>query len=268
MLTIREYRKVQSLDEAYDLNKKKMNRIIGGMLWLKMQKGNVGTAIDLSGLGLDKIEETDTEFIIGAMVTLRDLEINPALNMYSQNAMKEAMRHIVGVQFRNLATVGGSIFGRYGFSDVLTIFMALNAQVELHHAGKMAISKFAKMPYDNDILVRIIVPKLGDLKCVYLSHRMTKTDFPVITVAVSKANNRYTCVIGATPHRAVIIDDSEQILSGELTAEKIDKFSQFVQENVRTASNIRGSVMYRKHLAKVLIKRALISICDNGRENA
>ena len=53
------------------------------MLWLKMEKINVGTAIDLSALGLDTIEETDTEILIGAMATLRDLETNAALNAYT-----------------------------------------------------------------------------------------------------------------------------------------------------------------------------------------
>ena len=62
MLTIREYKKAESLEEAYTLNQKKSNRVIGGMIWLKMETLNVGTAIDLSGLGLDTIEETDTEF--------------------------------------------------------------------------------------------------------------------------------------------------------------------------------------------------------------
>ena len=264
MLTIREYRKVESLDEAFELNKKKMNRIIGGMLWLKMQKGNVGTAIDLSGLGLDKIEETDTEFIIGAMVSLRALEMSGSLNIYTQNSMREALRHIVGVQFRNLATVGGSIFGRYGFSDVLTIFLALNAQVELHHAGKIPLSEFAKMPYDNDILVRIIVPKQKALQAVYLSHRMSKTDFPVITLALAKTDEMYTLAIGATPHRATIIEDSENILAGELTTAKIQNFAQFVQDTVRTDSNLRGSAQYRKHLAGVFVRRALTTILERS----
>lgn len=43
MITIREYKKVQSLEEAYELNQKKSNRIIGGMIWLKMETLNVGT---------------------------------------------------------------------------------------------------------------------------------------------------------------------------------------------------------------------------------
>ena len=49
MLTIREYKKAESLEEAYTLNQKKSNRVIGGMIWLKMETLNVGTAIDLSG---------------------------------------------------------------------------------------------------------------------------------------------------------------------------------------------------------------------------
>ena len=53
------------------------------MVWLKMGKMQIGTAIDLSGLGLDTIEETGEEFRIGCMVTLRDLELDPGLNSYT-----------------------------------------------------------------------------------------------------------------------------------------------------------------------------------------
>ncbi len=83
MMTIREYARPATLEEAWQLNQKKPNRVLGGMLWLKMEKINVGTAIDLSALGLDTIEETDTEILIGAMATLRSLETNAALNAYT-----------------------------------------------------------------------------------------------------------------------------------------------------------------------------------------
>ena len=75
MLTIREYKQVTSLEEAWQLNQKRMNRVLGGMLWLRMTKGNVQTAIDLSGLGLDQIEESEEEFSIGCMVTLRQMRL-------------------------------------------------------------------------------------------------------------------------------------------------------------------------------------------------
>ena len=141
MLTIREIKKAATLEEAWQLNQKRPNRVMGGMLWMRLSKGNVATMIDLSALGLDKIEEGETEFSIGAMVTLRQLELHAGLAAYTQGAMKEALRHIVGVQFRNLATVGGSVFGRFGFSDVLTIFMALDAKVEMFNSRYRKIAE-------------------------------------------------------------------------------------------------------------------------------
>ena len=101
MLRIREYRRVESLEEAYELNQKKTNRIIGGGLWMKIGDRNLMTAIDLSGLGLDQISETEDEFVIGCMATLRDLEVHPGLNAYTDGAVKQSVCHIVGVQLRN-----------------------------------------------------------------------------------------------------------------------------------------------------------------------
>ena len=109
MITIQKYVRAQSLEEAWQLNQRGRNRIVGGMLWLRLGRGSVGTAIDLSGLGLDKIEETETEFSIGSMATLRQLEQHQGLNVYSCGAVKNAVKDIVGVQFRNMATIGGSI---------------------------------------------------------------------------------------------------------------------------------------------------------------
>ena len=43
MIEIVNYVKPKSLKEAYELNQKKGNAVIGGMLWLKMQKKRVGT---------------------------------------------------------------------------------------------------------------------------------------------------------------------------------------------------------------------------------
>ena len=142
MLEIKEYVKAESLEQAFELNQKRTNQIIGGMLWMKMGDHRIQTAIDLSGLGLDTIEEDETQFSIGCMTSLRQLELHEGLNQWSDGAVRESVRHIVGVQFRNLATVGGSIFGRFGFSDVLTCFLAMDTYVELHHSGILSLADF------------------------------------------------------------------------------------------------------------------------------
>ena len=60
MHTIRNYIMAESLEQAWELNQKGRNNIIiGGNLWLKMGRRNIINAIDLSSLGLDKIEEDE-----------------------------------------------------------------------------------------------------------------------------------------------------------------------------------------------------------------
>ncbi len=246
MLEIREYRKVQSLEEAWELNQKRANHVIGGMMWLRMSRGKCGVAIDLSGLGLNEIAETEEAFSVGCMTTLRQLECHPGLNEYTDGAMREAMRHIVGVQFRNLATVGGSIWGRYGFSDVLSIFLALDTEVELYRGGRMSLQKFASHQPARDILVRLIVRK-PPMQCFYQSVRNSQTDFPVLTCAASRTAGMDIprIVIGSRPGPAVIIPDPLPLGSPEM------------YEFLRLGSNYRGSEAYRTHLCGVLIRRAL-----------
>ena len=255
MIKIKEYVMAESLEQAYELNQKKRNCIIGGMLWLKMGNRMVPTAIDLSNLGLNIIEENEEEFSIGCMTTLRQLEQQEGLNRYTKGAVSESVRSIVGVQFRNLATVGGSIFGRFGFSDVLTCFLALDTWVELYKGGRIPLTEFAKQKPDRDILVRLIVKKHGD-KSVYLSHRNSKTDFPVLTCGISLRDGQIYTAVGARPSRAVCLCVSEadwkkkgsEALAGELAA-------QFP-----TAGNMRAGKEFRSHLAEVLIRRGLEQI--------
>ena len=204
MMTIREYKRAESLEEAWQLNQKKPNRILGGMIWLKMETINVGTAIDLSGLGLDTIEETEEGFSIGAMVTLRQLEQHPGLAAYTHGAMREAVRHIVGVQLRNLATVGGSIYSRFGFSDVLTMFLAMDCDVELYKGGILPLQEYAQRPYDRDVLVRLIVKKTP-MQLYYQSVRNSQTDIPVLTCAAARLETGdYRIAIGASAVRCAV----------------------------------------------------------------
>lgn len=265
MMTIKEYVRAKSLEEAWQLNQNKKNRILGGMLWMRLSRGMINTAIDLSELGLDTIEENEEEFSIGAMVSLRDLEVHEGLNQYTNNAVKNAVKDIVGVQFRNMATVGGSIWGRFGFSDVLTVFLALDTYVELYKGGIVSLEEFASMKADNDILVRIIVKKTAG-NVVYLAMRNQSTDFPILTCAISNMNGVYKAAIGARPSRAAVYYDAENRLANGVTKETVKLFAEDVAKVANTQSNVRGSKEYRTHLIKVLVERALIEVggCDGN----
>ena len=248
MLKIKQYVRPETLEEAYELCQKKSNRILGGMLWLKMQDLSVNTAIDLKALQLDTIEETENEYKIGCMVSLRQLELHEGLNNLTQGALEECLKHIVGVQFRNLATIGGSIWGRFGFSDVLTLFMAIDAKVELYEHGIMSIKEFADMPRTvRDLLVRIIIPKTRR-NTVYKSQRNASTDFPVLACAVSKTSDTVCCAVGARPGKAVLLHD---IPDNPADA------SEYAASELTFGTNLRGSSEYRMQICRVLVRRAM-----------
>lgn len=261
MLKIKNYVKAESLEQAYELNQKRTACVLGGMVWLKMGNRNIMTAIDLSGLGLDTITETEEAFVIGCMTPLHALETHKKLNAYTNGAIRESVRHIVGVQFRNCATVGGSIFGRFGFSDVLTMFLALDTCVELYNGGTIPLAQFASMEKDNDILVNIIVKK-QPLNSVYLSQRNNSTDFPVLTCAAALIGGKARTVIGARPGKAMIVEDEEGILkdftqmNAQQKKDAAASFAAYAAEHVSTDKNMRASKEYRSLLVKVLTRRA------------
>lgn len=258
VFTMKNYVQAESLEEAYALRKKNKNNVIlGGNLWLKMGSRNIMTGIDLCKLGLDKIEEDEEKYTVGCMCTLRDLEVNESLNQTFGGSFKEAMRHIVGVQFRNTASVGGSVFPRFGFSDVLTILAALDTSVKLYESGLVPIKEFIDRKPDQDLLVNVVIKKDGR-KVAYQSHRMTETDFGVLTCAAACKEGKYTVVLGATPHKAKIVDHVE--LADPTDEAAVEAFADEVIGQVRFSSNMRGSAEYRKAIAKVLIKRAIAEL--------
>lgn len=260
MFTIDKYVVAESLEQAYELNKNRRNVIIGGMLWLKMGRKRIGTAIDLSALGLNSIDEDVDGFKIGCMCTLRDIEIHEGLKKSFNNVLAKSVEGIVGVQMRNLATIGGSIYSRFGFSDLLTVLLALDTYVELYKGGIVSLEEYVDMPLDNDILMRIIIKK-DNRKVIYLSHRKSATDFPVLSCAVANLGNEWYVVHGARPMKAKL---SKFILNNNPSQEEIDATVKFAVENTNFGTNIRGSKEYRQILADVLAKRNIEEILNGG----
>ena len=257
MINIQNYVRAKSLEEAYTLNQKKSTRILGGMLWLKMAGNTVGTAVDLSGLGLDTIEESEEGFRLGAMATLRAFERHPGLAAYTGGAAGRAVQDIVGVQFRNMATVGGSVWGRFGFSDVLTLLLALDVEVELYPGGRVPLEKFVRMPPDDQILVSLRIRRTGRAVAIR-SHRNSATDFPVLAAAASRTPaGAWTLTVGARPQRAMRV---EIALPAHPTREQADAALAAALAEVPFGSNMRAGADYRRHLAGVLLRRAVLQI--------
>lgn len=263
MFKAQNYIKVSDLQEALELNKKRTNKVLGGGCWMKMGKKNINTLIDLSGLGLDKITETDDEIIIGAMVTLRDIESSPVIEKYFGNYFKDAFTHIVGVQFRNCATIGGSVFSRFGFSDIVTSLIVLGTEIELAGGETVSMEEYSQRDYDNDIVVNIHIKKDGR-KAAYESFRNTQTDIPVLNCSLAYDGKKLYAAVGARPMRGKV---STMDCYDVENSEEIFKFFEKIQTETEFGTNTRASKEYRKHLCLVLLKRAYKKlVCKEGEQ--
>lgn len=247
MAEYKNYVMARSLDEAWELNQKKSSVIVAGNMWLRMCGVSKLTAVDLSLLGLDKIEETQDAFVVGSMVTLRALEVNPAMHAQFGGVFAKAFAPIVGTQFRNTATVGGSVYSRFGFSDVSALLLALDAEVILYKRGAVKLSVYQQETWDRDIITHIRIPKgqTADVQSI----RVSGTDIPTLVCAAAGSDAGIRIVLGARPARAVIVADA---LDGNAPASVYEQLA----EKTAFGANLRASEAYRRKIAPVLMARA------------
>ena len=260
MFTLTEIVQPNTLEEAYSiLVKRKTNQILGGTAFLRMGNKRIGTGIELSNLNLDYIKEDEKFVEIGSMTTLRSLETSDIINN-NFSILKDAVRDIIGVQFRNVVTVGGSVFSKYGFSDLIVALLCLDTEVETYKGGRISLDEFLNKEYEKDILTKIYIKK-NSKKAVYKSMRNAKSDYPILNVSVSKIDNNLKICIGARPQRAkVAIKASEFLSNNEANDKNIDIALDMMVDEIRFGSNMRASKEYRLQISKVLVKRAIMEV--------
>ncbi|SHJ93535.1 FAD binding domain-containing protein [Desulforamulus aeronauticus] len=261
MFTIEQVLQPETLEEAYQaLHGNISNTVLGGCAFLRLGSKKIATAIDLSELKLDYILEPGKEIEIGAMTTFRTVETHPTLHQLFNGVLPKSVSNIIGVQFRNVVTVGATVYSKYGFSDLLTALLALDTEVELYKGGRLPLEEFLQKSFPKDILTRLFIQK-NARKASYQSMRNSLSDYPILTIAVSELNQRWRIVVGARPLRAQLASKASEALSNsKLTAEDIEQSASLAVEELSFGSNIRGSAEYRKAMCKVLVKRGIMEV--------
>lgn len=256
MFQFSKYFSAPSLDAAYDeLIKNKKNIILGGTSFLRMENTLYNTAIDLMNLSLSYIVEEGEFFHIGAMTTFRQLETDKNLNEFFSNFLGESVKNILGVQFKNNVTVGGTVFSRYGFSDLIPALLALDTSVVLYKGGEISLEEFLKeKTLRKDILIEIKIKKENS-KLSFQTIRKNSADYAVLNLALKKdEKNFFKIVLGATPKRAAIAYKASQLLSE--TKELSEEVFNLLNEEIVFTDNMRASEKYRKAIGRAMLKRA------------
>ena len=258
MFTLRNVVQPQSIGEAYEmLLARKTNTILGGCGFLKMGSQFIDTGIDLTRLELSYIRENDGCIEIGASTSLREIETNPVLAQTFSGVLSQAVSHIIGVQFRNVATIGASVFSKYGFSDILTALLVLKTEVVLYKGGRISLADFLEQPFAKDILTAISI-KLDDRSAAYQCLRNSASDFPVLNVAAACLNDKWCIAVGARPGRAKLAVQAAALLETDgLSAITVEQAANLAAEELSFGTNMRGTAEYRQAMCRTLVKRVI-----------
>jgi carbon-monoxide dehydrogenase medium subunit len=274
-----DYHRPASLDEAIGLLTKHGEQakvLSGGMSLLptlKLRLGAFAHLVDINRIaGLDGIREEGGALRIGAMTRQAALERSELIRK-KYPILADAVPLIADPLVRNRGTVGGNVANGDPANDEPAIMLALGATlVARGPKGErtIAASKFYTGLYEtalarDEILVEIRIPvpppRSGG---AYQKLKRKTGDFAVAAVAVQMTLDAKgavaSCGIGLTNAGPTPLEatDAAKFLVGKTPdAKTIAEAAKMAAAKCNPSADHRGSVEYKKDMARVLAARAL-----------
>ena len=273
-----EYTKANTVDEALTGLLSGDGKILAGGYSLipamKLRLNQPAGLVDISGIPtLKGIRESEGEIIIGAATTHDDIMQNNIIKN-KLPFFSSAAAMIGDVQVRNRGTIGGSLAHADPAADWPASVLAADATIVIKGmAGIRSIKAvdfftglFSTQLEDKEIItaVRIPVPEAGS-KMIYLKFSNPASRFAIVGCAVlrspsGKINIAFTGVAD-TPFRDTA---AEQIVLGKaLDTATIDAAVNAAVNGVNVMSDNFASEDYRRHLAKVYLRKALEAVAPS-----
>ena len=264
-MEIGKYTAPKTLDEALMiLQSEADSKIMAGGAWIKLSLKKVGNLIALDNLNLSYIKEEENYIEIGSMTSLRDVETNNAIKQIASGILTNAIGKIMGINVRNLATIGGSVMGRFSFSDLMAVLLVLDCRLQFHESGEIRISDFLELKkVPNDILVCIQIPK-NKGKGYFKKISKTPLDFAIVNMAIVK-NEKFRIAVGSRPAMAKLAIKAGQYLDTckDFSDEEVNNAVRMAVEELTISSNLRAQKDYRELLVKTYLKRGIKQVIND-----
>ncbi len=281
-----EYHRPTSVAEALQLLQRLPDArlLAGGHSLLPMMKLRLVTPahlIDLGRIGdLRYIREDGGAVAVGALATHWMVE-SSALVRQKAPVLAEAASRIGDVQVRNVGTVGGSLAHADPAADYPAAVLALEAELTAEGstgsrtipAAEFFTGMFTTALRPNEILVQVRVPALpAQTGGAYLKFAHPASGFAVVGVAaVVTLDGSGRCVrarigitgVGPAAYRARAVEDA---LAGAVLDEKtVAAAAAVAAEGVDVNEDVFASAQYRRHLAQVLTRRAVLAATERAK---
>jgi aerobic carbon-monoxide dehydrogenase medium subunit len=216
--------------------------------------------------GLNGVQRENGEWRIGAMTPHAELEHSAELGIISR-----AAGTIADPQVRNRGTIGGSLAHGDPASDLPAVLLIAEGTVTITGSGGPRSLAVAELFHDyletavgvGEILTEVRIPSLDGWGYGYEKFNRRSEDWAMVAVSAVIKQTGDICEdvrvgltnMGSVPLRAHAVE--EALRGAPLSPESIAEASEQAAEGTTPPADLNASADYKRHLARVLCRRAL-----------
>ena len=265
-----DYQRAGSADEAIALLERHgddAKLLAGGHSLLPLMKLRLASPAVLIDIGrlrdLSYVRDGGDHIAIGALTRHRELETSELLRA-EVPLLAHAASQVGDPQVRHRGTIGGSIAHGDPASDLPAVVLALGGSFVVRGPGgasgerTVPATEFFRGFLEtalapNELLTEIRVPKVGGSGWSFQKFNRRAQDWAIVGVAAVRNGTTGIALVnmGSTPIRASAVESA--LASGASATEA----AAHATDGVDPPSDLNASPEYRRHLATVLVRRAL-----------
>jgi aerobic carbon-monoxide dehydrogenase medium subunit len=234
---------------------------------MKLRFAAPSLLVDIGRIGeLRGVQNGGDAYRIGATTRHADLQVRDDMGLIAA-----AAKQIADQQVRNRGTIGGSLANGDAAADLPGVLLALEGSVTVRSAsGERVIEAkdlfqgyLSTAVQPGEILTEVRIPALTDYGYGYEKFNRRSEDWAMVGVSALVKATDGVCEdvriglthMAATPLRASAAEDA---LRGKpLTEENIAAAAKLADEGTSPLGDLNASPEYKRHLARVLTRRAL-----------
>ena len=280
-MLVREYHRPTGLAETVSLLRRSevtTLALAGGTELLSDQSGRAVELVDLGGLELDFVNLDQSAARLGAMATLQRLVDHEALVAFADGVIGQAAWQSNTRILRHAATLGGTLASSGDFgSDLAVVLRALQAKAVVMTPERLTLnlSELGPMLRQGALIISVEITRPPSEAGVGYSHLgRLRTDYSLVSAAVVIGLVASRCtycraVLGGIGVAVTELTSLDRTLVGSNLAEIAENdLDGLLQEHLRevdVVSDWRASGQYRRQVAKILLRRAIIQASARSR---
>jgi carbon-monoxide dehydrogenase medium subunit len=263
-----DYEVAESADHAISLlgqHGEDAKVLAGGHSLLPLMRLRLAAPSVLVDIGrisdLNYVRDGGDHVAVGALTTHEEAHFSELLQRECP-ILAHTAGEVGDPQVRHRGTVGGSVAHADPASDIPAVLLALDAELVVHGPGgdrTVPARDFWKGIFESDLgpqdlLTEIRVPKLAGAGWNYQKFHPRAQDWAIVGVAAVARNGGVNVALtnmGETPLRAGAVEQA--LSSGGDPAAAAEQ----ALEGTNPPNDALASSEYRRHLAKVLVRRAI-----------